>query len=86
MYDTFWSFKTHADRVASTPIAWLALLLIVMSHGLAVMRPAVAVKRGIAEDVEHWRMLCGQFWIGAERALALDNFAQAVTLEVVQTL
>ena len=41
---------------------------------------------GIAEDTAHWRMLCTQLWIASERALALDNFSHAVTLEVVQTL
>ena len=42
MYDMFWAFKTHAERASFTPIAWLALLLIVMSHGLATMRPTDA--------------------------------------------
>ncbi|KAF8578177.1 hypothetical protein K439DRAFT_1621530 [Ramaria rubella] len=86
MYDTFWAFKTVAERAACTPIAWLALLLAVMSHGLAVMRLEEAKAAGIVEDAAHWRMLCTQLWIASERALALDNFAHAVTLEVVQTL
>jgi len=41
---------------------------------------------GIAEDTAHWRMLCSRLWIASERALALDNFSHAVTLEAVQTL
>ena len=55
MYDTFWAFKTNAERASYTPIAWLALLLIVMSHGLATMRPADA-KVGLDECVslEWW--------------------------------
>lgn len=41
---------------------------------------------GIVDDPAHWRMLCTQLWIASERALALDNFSHAATLEVVQTL
>ncbi|KAF8523404.1 hypothetical protein JB92DRAFT_3263769 [Gautieria morchelliformis] len=56
MYDTFWAFKTNAERVSCTPIAWLALLLIVTSHGLATMKPVDAKTFGIAKDTDHWRM------------------------------
>ncbi|KIJ45341.1 hypothetical protein M422DRAFT_46803 [Sphaerobolus stellatus SS14] len=86
MHDTFWAFKTHTERAACTPISWLALFLIVMSHGLCSMGPSDATKAGIAQDTAHWRMMCTQLWIASERALALDNFSKDVTVEVVQTL
>ncbi|KIJ55854.1 hypothetical protein M422DRAFT_41710 [Sphaerobolus stellatus SS14] len=86
MYDTFWAFKTHPERAACTPISWLALFLIVMSHGLGTMGPSEATKAGIAQDTAHWRMMCTQLWIASERALALDNFSKEVTVEVIQTL
>jgi len=85
-YDRFWSFKTPGERAASTPISWIALLLIIMSHGLATMPSAQAKAGDIVQDTAHWRMLCTQLWIASERALALDNFAHSATVEVVQTL
>jgi hypothetical protein len=42
MYDRFWAFGSDTMRAELVPTGWLALLLIVMSHGLATMRLAYA--------------------------------------------